>query len=74
MRRVGLDEVQQAELGEPTSDMAVTERHNLFKDMIRLPLEISDGSNPRRCETPQAITVIELRRDVISVDEEVVDV
>ena len=29
-RRVGLDEVHQEELGEPTNDMAITKRHNMF--------------------------------------------
>ena len=50
--------------------MAIMERHNLFKDMIRLYLKTPDRSNPRRHERRQTITVIQLlRRDVISVDK-----
>ena len=73
-KRVGVDEVQQTELGEPTSNMAIIERHNQFKAMVQLSLGKPDGSNPRRCERPQAITVTELRQDVISVDKAVIDI
>ena len=54
------------------SDMAIMERHNSFKDEIMLALNIPDGSNPSRSEIPQTIVVIQLRCDVIVVDEAVI--
>ena len=39
---VVIDEVQQEELGEPTSEMAVTKRLDAFKDMQTLALKVSD--------------------------------
>ena len=52
--------------------MAIMERHNPFEDVIRLALNIPDGSDPSRSEGPQTIVVIQLRCDVIVVDEAVI--
>ena len=52
--------------------MAVAEKHNPFDDVIRLALNIPDGSDPSRSEGPQTIVLIQLRCDVIVVDESVV--